>query len=151
MDIGTRVKKLRKSKGWTQEKLSERTLLSRARIAQLETDPTAEVRNDSFISLARAFGLSCEQLIAPDLFTSSLLTELEFQPKANKVPMISWESLPIFVEGTLIIDGSEWIGCPYDLSEKSCVLEVQDELMTAIHGRSYPKGALIFVDAEREP
>ena len=151
MDLGKRVKKLRKAEGWSQEKLSELTKLSRGRIAQLETDPNAEVRNDSFISLARAFGLSCEQLMAPDLFTSSLLTELKFQPKANKVPMISWESLPIFVEGTLIIDGSEWIGCPYDLSEKSFVLEVQDELMTSIHGRSYPKGALIFVDAEREP
>ena len=114
MDLGKRVKKLRKAEGWSQEKLSELTKLSRGRIAQLETDPTAEVRNDSFISLARAFGLSCEQLMAPDLFTSSLLTELKFQPKANKVPMISWESLPIFVEGTLIIDGSEWIGCPYD-------------------------------------
>jgi SOS-response transcriptional repressor LexA len=151
MDLGKRVKELRKAQGWSQENLSERTLLSRGRIAQLETDPTAEVKTESFISLARAFGLSCEQLMAPDLFTSSLLTELKFQPKANKVPMISWESLPIFVEGTLIIDGSEWIGCPYDLSEKSFVLEVQDELMTSIHGRSYPKGALIFVDAEREP
>lgn len=151
MDLGKRVKKLRKAEGWSQEKLSELTKLSRGRIAQLETDPNAEVRNDSFISLARAFGLSCEQLMAPDLFTSSLLTELKFQPKVNKVPMISWESLPIFVEGTLTIDGSEWIGCPYDLSEKSFVLEVQDELMTSIHGRSYPKGALIFVDAEREP
>jgi len=149
MDLGKRIKELRKAEGWSQEKLSELTKLSRGRIAQIETDPQAQVKGDSLVSLAKAFGYSTEQLLSDDEL--GLLAGLKLQPITKKVPLIGWESLESILNKTFVLESSNWIGCPYDLSNKSFVLEVQDELMTSIHGRSYPKGALIFVDAEREP
>lgn len=56
MNLGKRIKSLRKEQGWTQKELSKRTSLSRGRLAQIETDPLAEVRGDSLVSLAKAFG-----------------------------------------------------------------------------------------------
>ena len=149
MDLGKRIKSLRKDQGWTQLDLSKRTNLSRGRIAQIETNPLAEVKGDSLVSLAQAFGYSTEQLLSDDEL--GLLAGLKLQPITKKVPLIGWESLESILNKTFSLESSNWIGCPYDLSDKSFVLEVQDELMTSIHGRSYPKGALIFVDAEREP
>jgi SOS-response transcriptional repressor LexA len=52
---------------------------------------------------------------------------------------------------TFVLESSNWIGCPYDLSENSFVLKVQDELMTSTNGRSYPQGTLIFVDVDHKP
>jgi len=149
MNLGKRIKELRKAQGWTQTDLSKRTSVSRGRIGQLETDPLAKVGGNSLVSLAKAFGYSTEQLLSADEL--GLLADLKLQPFTRKVPLIDWKSLKSIVDKTFVLESSNWIGCPYDLSEKSFVLEVQDELMTSIHGRSYPKGALIFVDAEREP
>jgi transcriptional regulator with XRE-family HTH domain len=149
MDLGKRVKELRKAQRWTQAGLAKRTSLSRGRIAQIETDPLAKVGGNSLVSLAKAFGYSTEQLLSADEL--GLLADLKLQPFTRKVPLIDWKSLKSIVDKTFVLESSNWIGCPYDLSEKSFVLEVQDELMTSIHGRSYPIGALIFVDAEREP
>ena len=149
MNLGKRVKELRKAQRWTQADLAKRTSLSRGRIAQIETDPLAKVGGNSLVSLAKAFGYSTEQLLSADEL--GLLADLKLQPVTRKVPLIDWKSLKSIVDKTFVLESSNWIGCPYDLSEKSFVLEVQDELMTSIHGRSYPKGALIFVDAEREP
>ena len=149
MNLGKRIKELRKAQGWTQTDLSKRTSVSRGRIGQLETDPLAKVGGNSLVSLAKAFGYSTEQLLSADEL--GLLADLKLQPVTRKVPLIDWKSLKSIVDKTFVLESSNWIGCPYDLSEKSFVLEVQDELMTSIHGRSYPKGALIFVDAEREP
>ena len=149
MDLGKRVKELRKAQGWTQTDLAKRTSVSRGRIGQIETDPLAKVGGNSLVSLAKAFGYSTEQLLSADEL--GLLADLKLQPVTRKVPLIDWKSLKSIVDKTFVLESSNWIGCPYDLSEKSFVLEVQDELMTSIHGRSYPIGALIFVDAEREP
>ena len=149
MDIGKRVKELRKDQGWTQLELSKRTSLSRGRIAQIETNPVAEVKGATLVSLAKAFGYSTEQLLS--VYELGLLADLKLQPVTKKVPFIGWESLESFVNNTFVLECNNWIGCPYDLSERSFVLEVKDELMSSNNGRSYPKGALIFVDVGQEP
>ena len=149
MDIGKRVKELRKDQGWTQLELSKRTSLSRGRIAQIETNPAAEVKGAALVSLAKAFGYSPEQLLS--VYKLGLLADVKLQPVTKKVPLIGWESLESIVNNTFVLESSTWIGCPYDLSESSFVLEVRDELMSSNNGRSYPKGALIFVDVGHEP
>ena len=58
MNLGERVKKLRKDQGWSQQDFANRTSISRARVAQLETDPTAEVKAAGLVSIAKAFGCS---------------------------------------------------------------------------------------------
>jgi transcriptional regulator with XRE-family HTH domain len=149
MNIGKRIKELRKSREWTQADLAKRSFISRGRIAQLESNPVAEVKGASLVSLANAFGCSIEQLLSTDELV--LLADLKLQSVTKKVPLIGWESLKSIENKAFLLECSNWIGCPYDLSKNSFVLEVQDELMTSIHGRSYPIGALIFVDTEREP
>mgnify|MGYP000147263161 CR=1 FL=1 len=150
LDLGKRVKGLRKEQGWTQLDLSKKTNLSRGRIAQIETNPLAEVKGDTLVSLAKAFGYSTEQLLSDDKL--GLLAGLKLQPITKKAPIISWASLAKLVEGTFRMDQSyQWVGCPHDISDNSFALEVQNDVMTRSNGRSYPMGALIFVDPSKKP
>ena len=55
MNLGERVKKLRKDQGWSQQDFANRTSISRARVAQLETDPTAEVKADQILEHSPTF------------------------------------------------------------------------------------------------
>jgi len=149
LDLGKRVKGLRKDQGWTQLDLSKRTNLSRGRIAQIETNPLAEVKGDTLVSLAKAFGYSTEQLISDDEL--GLLAGLKLQPITKKAPVISWASLRDILEGTFSMDESyQWVGCPHDISDNAFALEVQNDVMTANNGRSYPKGTLIFIDQTKQ-
>ena len=148
MNLGKRIKALRKDQGWTQSDLAKRTSLSRGRLAQIETDPLAEVRGDSLVSLAKAFGYSTEQLLSADEL--GLLAGLKLQPVTKKAPVISWASLISIVEGTFMLESNtNWIGCPEDVSDSAFALEVQNDVMTSSTGRSYPKGTFIFVDPQK--
>lgn len=147
MNLGKRIKSLRKEQGWTQKELSKRTSLSRGRLAQIETDPLAEVRGDSLVSLAKAFGYSTEQLLSADEL--GLLSGLKLQPVTKKAPIISWASLARIVEGTFVLnENTKWAGCPHDITDSAFALEVENDVMTNINGngRTYPKGTLIFID-----
>jgi|TARA_B100000795_G_scaffold59975_1_gene40017 transcriptional regulator with XRE-family HTH domain len=150
MDLGKRVKDLRKDQGWTQLDLSKRTSLSRGRIAQIETNPVAEVKGESLVSLAKAFGYSTEQLLSEDEL--GLLAGLKLQPITKKAPVISWDSLESIMNGTFMLnDNNQWVGCPHDISDSSFALEVQNDVMTSNNGRTYPRGTLIFIDQTRKP
>ena len=122
MNLGKRIKALRKDQGWTQSDLAKRTSLSRGRLAQIETDPLAEVRGDSLVSLAKAFGYSTEQLLSADEL--GLLAGLKLQPVTKKAPVISWASLISIVEGTFMLESNtNWIGCPEDVSDSAFALK----------------------------
>jgi len=148
MDLGKKVKAMRKAEGWSQLDLSKRTLLSRGRIAQLETNPVAEVKGDSLVSLAKAFGITTEQLISNR--DPNKMVGLQLQPITRKAPIMSWDALPQILTGSLILESDEWIGCPHDLNDNSFALKVQNDVMTSNTGRSYANGSLIFVDTEKE-
>ena len=148
MDLGKKVKALRKGEGWSQLDLSKKTLLSRGRIAQLETNPVAEVKGDSLVSLAKAFGITTEQLMSNR--DPEKLVGIKLQPITRKAPIMSWDSLPHILTGSFMLESSEWVGCPHDISDNSFALEVVNDLMTSANGRSYTQGALIFVDRERQ-
>ena len=147
MDLGKRIKNLRKDQGWTQLDLSKATSLSRGRIAQIETNPLAEVKGESLVSLAKAFGYSTEQLLSADEL--GLLAGMRLQPVTKKVPVISWASLESVMNGKFMLESNQWVGCPHDISDNSFVLEVENDLMTSSTGRSYPRGAYIFIDQDR--
>ena len=149
MNLGERVKKLRKDQGWSQQDFANRTSISRARVAQLETDPSAEVKAAGLVSIAKAFGCTIEQLLSNNALESR--GGLKLNPITRKAPVVSWNSLPAIIEGKFMLESEHWVGCPYDLSENSFALEVQDEVMTASNGRSYPLGVLIFVDPNKTP
>jgi len=148
MDLGKRIKNLRKDQGWTQHELAKRTSLSRGRLAQIETDPLAEVRGDSLVSLAKAFGYSTEQLLSADEL--GLLAGLKLQPVTKKAPVISWASLESIYKGTFMLENNtNWVGCPHDISDSAFALEVENDVMTSSIGRTYPRGTLIFVDPNK--
>jgi len=147
MDLGKRLKGLRKDNGWSQLELSKRTSISRGRIAQIETNPVAEVKGESLVSLAKAFGYSTEQLLSGDELGP--MAGLKLQPVTKKAPVISWASLESIINGNIMLESNKWVGCPHDISDNSFALEVQNDLMTSPTGRSYPVGALIFVDQDR--
>jgi transcriptional regulator with XRE-family HTH domain len=148
MDLGKKVRALRKGEGWSQLDLSKRTLLSRGRIAQLETNPVAEVKGDSLVSLAKAFGITTEQLMSNR--DPEKLVGIKLQPITRKAPVMRWDSLPDILNGNLILESSRWVGCPHDMGDESFALEVENDVMTSASGRSYTQGSLIFVDRERE-
>jgi SOS-response transcriptional repressor LexA len=147
MDLGSRVKQLRKTQGWSQLELSKRTAISRGRIAQLETNPVAEVKGETLMSLARAFSCTTEELLSSSALDS--MSGLKLQPIMRKAPILNWQNLPDILKGSLMLESESWVGCPHDISDTSFALEVQNDVMTSNTGRSYPAGTLIFVDQDR--
>lgn len=148
MDLGKRVKSLRKDNGWSQLELSKRTSISRGRIAQLETNPVAEVKGESLVSLARAFGCTTEQLLSESAPSMSGLT---LQVVTKRAPVLKWHNLPLILTGSLMLESDNWVGCPQSISDNSFALEVQNDVMTSNNGRSYPMGVLIFIDQDKKP
>ena len=148
MDLGKRVKALRKQKGWSQEELAKRTSMSRGRIGQLETNPLAEVKGANLVSLAAALGFSTEKLLSKEELL--LVAGVKTKPLTRKVPILSWASLSSINKGEKLMQESDrWIGCPDDIGENSFALEVENDLMTNSVGRSYPVGSFVFVDQDK--
>ena len=145
-----RVKNLRKDHGWSQEEFANKISLSRGRLAQLETDPKAEVKAIALLSIAKAFGCSIEQLMSNNAINRADGV-IKLQPITRKAPVVSWASLKDLLNGEFNMESEVWVGCPEDLNENAFALEVKDEVMTASNGKSYPLGTLIFVDVDREP
>tara|TARA_R100001369_G_scaffold61661_1_gene88530 strand:- start:673 stop:1302 length:630 start_codon:yes stop_codon:yes gene_type:complete len=150
MDLGKRVKALRKSKGWSQEELASRTSMSRGRIGQLETNPLAEVKGANLVSLASALGFSTEKLLSKEELLA--VAGVKTKPLTRKVPILSWAYLSSINKGeSLMLESDRWIGCPSDIGENSFALAVENDLMTNSAGRSYPIGSFVFVDQDRPP
>lgn len=148
MDLGKRVKALRKAKGWSQEELAKRTSMSRGRIGQLETNPLAEVKGANLVSLAAALGFSTEKLLSKEELL--LVAGVKTKPLTRKVPILLWASLSSINKGEkLMLESDRWIGCPTDIGENSFALEVENDLMTSNSGRSYPVGSFVFVDQDK--
>ena len=148
MDLGKRVKALRKAKGWSQEELAAKTSMSRGRIGQLETNPLAEVKGANLVSLAAALGFSTEKLLSKEELL--LIAGVKTKPLTRKIPILSWASLISISKGEkLMLESDRWIGCPDDIGENSFALEVENDLMTSNSGRSYPIGSFVFVDQDK--
>jgi len=151
MDLGKRVKALRKLKGWSQEELAKRTSMSRGRIGQLETNPLAEVKGANLVSLAAALGFSTEKLLSKEELLA--VAGVKIKPITRKIPILSWEALSNYhnKKEVLMLESDRWIGCPDDIGENSFALEVENDLMTSNSGRSYPVGSFVFVDQDKPP
>jgi SOS-response transcriptional repressor LexA len=70
-------------------------------------------------------------------------------PHVLVVPLVSGASAAAWLEA--IHDrppALNWIPCPITAGPNSCALRVEGDAMTAPHGRSYPDGAIIFVDPD---
>ena len=60
--LGQRIRRLRQEKGWTQEDLERESGISQVYISRLESGATASVRVDTFSQLAKALGVTMDNL-----------------------------------------------------------------------------------------
>jgi transcriptional regulator with XRE-family HTH domain len=64
--IGARVFELREQRGWSQAKLAEEAGVSQTTVVHLETEQIAKPRMATLRRIARGFGMSVEELLAPE-------------------------------------------------------------------------------------
>ncbi len=59
------LKKLRKKKGWSQERLARESGISYQTLIKIEQDRIKTPRLDTLIKLAKALGVSLDKLVGP--------------------------------------------------------------------------------------
>lgn len=93
-------------------------------------------------------GMDLERQIATKLHQN-----IEHGPEIRgEIPVISWVQAGQWNFAEAPIDPREaedWYACPVKHSTNTYALRVRGDSMTAMHGRSYPDGTIIFVDPER--
>lgn len=69
------------------------------------------------------------------------------------VPLISWVQAGDWNHAADPLhpgDADEWLPCPASHGRRSYALRVRGDSMTAVHGKSYPEGCIIFVDPDQK-
>lgn len=61
--FGRRVKSLREARGWTQEELSDRSMVPAAMISHFETGQRQKASADNLVKLANAFDVTVDYLL----------------------------------------------------------------------------------------
>ncbi len=62
---GAKIRRLRQNKGWSQFDLARITLVDQGTISQLENNQKTNVRIETLVRLARAFGIALDELLVP--------------------------------------------------------------------------------------
>lgn len=155
MNLGENIRKHRKSRGWTQEELAERSGVSQANISAIERRKSG--RSNHAPALAKAFGVSLEELHGIAVNTDGSVQEepaiYNVQPGPEVqglVPLISWaqagdwqETEDPFEPG----DAEMWLPCPVKHGPYTYALRVSGDSMLP----RFPDGELIFIDPDRHP
>lgn len=148
MNLGTRIKTLRKAKGWSQLELSKRTSISRPRIAQIETNPGTEVKSETMRSLAKAFDLTVEQLSSVSLFDKGVNNhEVTIRPLTTKLPILQWGEIKLYLKGRDMED-KQWVGSPTNLSNNAFAMCVENSAMVSNIEVSFNQGSIIFIEPD---
>lgn len=61
--MGERIKRLRESRGWTQEQMAQRFGVSRAAVSKWERDETNDIRLKTFLAICEEFQLTPNYLV----------------------------------------------------------------------------------------
>ncbi len=142
MDIGSRVKRLRKELGLTQYQLADLVGTAQTSIQKIEKGDTKNPRNIE--ALARALKCTPEFLRFGigeiDNATSTSVAK-------HQLPLISWVQAGAWSDISEVnpLDAERFL-CPVNCSERSFVLRVQGISMEP----KFNDGDLIFVDPEAE-
>jgi transcriptional regulator with XRE-family HTH domain len=64
-DLSARIKRLRKARGWSAERLAHEANMSSKTVSRLEKGQTAEPHDDTFQKLAIALGVTIEEVAGP--------------------------------------------------------------------------------------
>ncbi len=65
--MGYRIAEVRKALGWTQERLSEESGVSRSIISELESGARCSTTTGTLMRIARALGVTIEELFFKDV------------------------------------------------------------------------------------
>jgi phage repressor protein C with HTH and peptisase S24 domain len=108
MGLGKTIREARTAKGWTLEQLEEKSGVAAGTISALENRDSS--RSQYFPALAKALGLTVEQLGRPDLVMQNLrtgeLTVIELkEPRAayGMEPILAWEHPDDLPEGEFVM------------------------------------------------
>jgi len=167
MALGKNIKTHREARGWDQKKLSQMSGVDVGTISALEVRDSK--RSDKASALARAFGISTDELI-----TGSPLHTIDgdavgvthrraigqeqsnvsdYKPR-NRVPLISWvragelsDVLDLFHPGEAV----RWEDTDANCSRGAYALLVEgDSMVSSTPGsHSFPAGTVLIVDPER--
>ena len=141
------VFKLLKIKGLTQSQLAKKAGVSSQAINQFLSGKTKEVKADTLIGIARAFGVSVEDLKAGK---NSLPNVARVSDVVYPVPLISWVAAGTWSE---VSDnyppgfGEEMVPCPIKGGPHTFALRVKGDSMLP----DYPDGSVIVVDPDVSP
>jgi len=152
---GQIFKQLLKARGMTMAEFSKRTKFNQPTVYRIVSGDTEDPRLSSLQIIADFFNISLDQLIgkAPITPAEMIGTNVEPGPTTKGlVPLISWiqagswgEMEEHYVDAGI----DEFYPCPISHGANTYCLRVRGDSMTSSHGRSYPDGALIYIDPDQ--
>lgn len=150
--IAERLKHARDAKGWSQEQLAKAAGVSQGTIGNIESGLRKSPRE--LLALAACLEVPPEWLKwgtgKPTAGNTSPGPDMRgMVPLVSYVQAGAWDGA---VDSMQPGDADHWLQCPRAHSASTYALRVRGESMTALHGRSYPEGCVIFVDpAQKAP
>jgi len=143
--VSERIKTLRNKLGIKQPELGRLAGVSKAAVSQWERG-LAEPQRDALLELQRKRSVNPLWVARGEgrMFLQAGIDD------RHRAPLISWSAVgswPGVIEDQLPDVNN--ILCPIRTGPNTYALRVQGDAMTAPHGRSYPDGAIIFVDPDQ--
>lgn len=121
--------KLMKENHLDDRALSKLTGIAFQNINRLRTNPTANPTTATLIPIARFFNITIGQLIGEEELVSDSLPHI-LLPQAiesNKVPVIGWNNIRRWLDGTLhidLFDQTDWVATMQNVSKSTFALKV---------------------------
>jgi len=140
--IGQIIKRLRKAKRWTQDRLIEevREAIDSSNLSRIENGKIG-VSHGKLDIIAKALGTSAAEILGEALGGETIL---ENTPPCRSVPVRNWEDIKDQ-------NATDWMQTSYNCSNDTFALEVAGDSMTSTNGPSFPPGTLIAIDPQLSP
>lgn len=147
--LSRRLEALVKDRGWSEAKTAEIAGTTQSTIHRLLNEQIDSPRIGTIGKLAAAFNVSTAFLMhgTEDANTEVLPANYSTETSnAYTVPLIEWADLGKSID----ISKKPQVLCAAPHSTSTYALKVEGNTMQAQQGKSYPEGALIFIEPERE-
>lgn len=142
-----RLTEARIRKGFNKAELARGIGVSGATITDWESGKF-KPRGENLLRLCRVLQISSQWLLSGQHGSNTA----PGPDTRGLVPLISWVQAGAWTEAEdhyLPGDGEEFLPCPASHGLHTYALRVEGDSMTASHGKTYPHGAIIFVDPDQ--